>query len=51
MVKFRSGAKKILIPALDMVQMAKVPPELMSKFQLIIYSDPIDSVFKAVGVE
>jgi len=46
-----SGAKKILIPALDMAQMAKVPPELMSKFQLIIYSDPIDAVFKAVGVE
>jgi ATP-dependent Lon protease len=46
-----SGAKKILIPALDMIQMAVVPAELMSKFQLIIYSDPIDAVFKAVGVE
>lgn len=46
-----SGAKKILIPAIDMTQMAKVPAELMSKFQLIIYSDPIDAVFKAVGVE
>lgn len=46
-----SGAKKILLPALDMSQMAKVPPELMSKFQLLIYSDPIDAVFKAVGVE
>jgi ATP-dependent Lon protease len=46
-----AGAKKILLPALDMVQMAKVPPELMSKFQLIIYADPIDAVFKAVGVE
>ena len=45
-----SGAKKILIPAIDMAQMVKVPPELMSKFQLIIYSDPIDAVFKAVGV-
>ncbi len=46
-----SGAKKVLIPALDMAQMANVPPELMSKFQLIIYSSPIDAVFKAVGVE
>jgi ATP-dependent Lon protease len=46
-----AGAKKILLPALDMAQMAKVPPELMSKFQLIIYADPIDAVFKAVGVE
>ena len=46
-----AGAKKILLPALDMAQMAKVPPELMSKFQLVIYADPIDAVFKAVGVE
>ncbi len=46
-----SGAKKILIPALDIAQLAKVPPELMSKFQLVIYSDPIDAVFKAVGVD
>jgi len=46
-----AGAKKILLPALDMAQMAKVPPELMSKFQLIIYADPIDAVFKAVGVK
>jgi len=45
-----SGAKKILIPTIDMVQMAKVPPELMSKFQLLIYSNPIDAIFKAVGL-
>ena len=31
--------------------MAKVPPKLLSKFQLVLYSDPIDAVFKAVGVE
>ena len=46
-----SGAKKVLIPALDMSQMGNVPPELMSKFQLVIYSSPIDAVFKALGVE
>lgn len=45
-----AGAKKVLIPVVDMVNMGKVPPELMSKFQLLIYSDPIDAVFKAVGV-
>ncbi len=43
--------KPLLSQTLDMAQMAKVPPELMSKFQLIIYSDPIDAVFKALGVE
>jgi ATP-dependent Lon protease len=46
-----SGAKKVLIPALDMANIASVPSELMSKFQLIIYSSPIDAVFKALGVE
>lgn len=46
-----AGAKKVLIPVVDMVNMGKVPPELMSKFQLLIYTDPIDAVFKAIGVQ
>jgi len=45
-----AGAKKVLIPVVDMVNMGKVPPELMSKFQLLIYSDPIDAVFKSIGI-
>ena len=32
-----------------MVHIGKVPPELLSKFQLLIYSDPIDAVFKVIG--
>jgi len=46
-----SGAKRVLIPAVDMAQMANVPTDLMSKFQLIIYSTPIEAVFKSLGVE
>ena len=46
-----AGAKKVLIPVVDMVHIGKVPPELLSKFQLLIYSDPIDAVFKAIGVD
>lgn len=46
-----SGAKKILIPAADMVQLGKVPADLISKFSLVIYSDPIDAAFKAMGLE
>lgn len=46
-----AGAKKVLIPVVDMVNMGKVPPELMSKFQLLIYSDPIDAVFKSIGIQ
>lgn len=46
-----SGAKKILLPAASMMDLATVPPELMSAFQLVPYSDPADAVFKALGVE
>ncbi len=45
-----SGAKKILIPAIDMVQLSKVPADILSKFSLLIYSDPIDAAFKAMGL-
>lgn len=46
-----SGAKKILLPVASMMDLATVPPELMSAFQLVPYSDPADAVFKALGVE
>ena len=46
-----SGTKKVLIPAVDMTQLAKVPTDLISKFSLIIYSDPVDTAFKAMGLE
>lgn len=46
-----SGAKKILLPAASMMDLATVPPELMSAFQLVPYSGPVDAVFKALGVE
>ena len=45
-----SGAKKVLIPASDMAQLGKVPTDLVSKFSLVIYSDPIDAAFKAMGL-
>ena len=45
-----SGAKKVLIPATDMAQLSKVPADLISKFSLLIYSDPIDAAFKAMGL-
>lgn len=45
-----SGAKKILIPAVDMVQLGKVPADLISKFSLVVYSDPVDAAFKAMGL-
>lgn len=46
-----SGAKKVLIPAVDMAQLAKVPTDLISKFSLVVYADPVDAAFKAMGLE
>lgn len=45
-----AGAKKVLIPASSVVDLQTVPPELLIKVQPIFYSDPIDSVYKALGV-
>jgi ATP-dependent Lon protease len=46
-----SGAKKVVVPASDMAKMANVPSDLFSKFSLLVYTDPINAVFKALGVE
>lgn len=45
-----AGAKKVLIPASSVVDFQTVPSDLLIKVQPIFYSDPIDSVFKALGV-
>lgn len=46
-----SGAKKVLIPSSSFVDIATVPPELMSAFQLIPYQSAEDAVYKALGVD
>lgn len=46
-----SGAKRVLIPSTSFVDIATVPPDLMSAFQLIPYQSAEDAVFKALGVE
>jgi ATP-dependent Lon protease len=45
-----AGAKKVLIPASSVVDFQTVPADLLIKVQPIFYSDPIDAVFKALGV-
>ena len=45
------GAKKILLPMSSVVDIPSVPGELFAKFQTSFYSDPVDAVFKAIGVE
>jgi ATP-dependent Lon protease len=50
-VAFDAGAKRILIPMSSVIDIPTVPGELFSKFQISFYSDPVDAVFKALGVE
>ena len=45
-----AGAKKVLIPAASVMDLQTVPPDLLVKVQPMFYSDPIDAVFKALGV-
>jgi ATP-dependent Lon protease len=48
---FDAGAKKMLIPMSSVGDIPSVPGELFAKFQISFYSDPIDAVFKALGVD
>ncbi len=50
-VAFDAGAKRILIPMSSVSDIPTVPGELFAKFQISFYADPVDAVFKAVGVE
>lgn len=45
-----AGAKRVLIPAASVVDLQTVPADLLVKVQPVFYADPIDAVFKALGV-
>ena len=48
---FDSGAKRILLPMASVGDIPSIRGELFAKFQTSFYSDPVDAVFKALGVE
>ena len=50
-VAFNAGAKRVLLPMSSVGAIPTVPGELFAKFQTSFYSDPIDAVFKALGVD
>jgi len=50
-VAFNAGAKRILLPVSSVSAIPSVPGELFAKFQTSFYADPVDAVFKALGVE
>jgi ATP-dependent Lon protease len=49
-VAFDAGAKRLLLPLSNAVDIASVPPELFGKFQTAFYTDPADAVLKAMGL-
>ncbi|MFO7876140.1 MAG: BREX system Lon protease-like protein BrxL [Desulfovermiculus sp.] len=50
-VAFDAGAKRVLLPMSSVGDIPSVPGELFAKFQTSFYSDPVDAVFKGLGVE
>lgn len=49
-VALEAGATKILIPMSSAGDIPTVPAETFTKFQVSFYSDPVDAVYKALGV-
>jgi predicted ATP-dependent Lon-type protease len=50
-VAFDAGAKRVALPMNNAADIATIPPELFTKFQVSFYGDPVDGVFKALGVD
>lgn len=46
-----AGAKRLLLPVASVKDIPTIPGELFAKFQTGFYADPVDAVFKALGVE
>lgn len=50
-VAFDAGAKKVALPMSSAADIPTIPVELFTKFQTSFYADPVDSAFKALGVD
>ncbi len=50
-VAFDAGAKKVALPMSSAADIPTIPVELFTKFQTGFYADPVDAVFKALGVD
>ena len=46
-----SGGTRVLLPMASASDIPTVPAELFSKFQISFYADPVDAVYKALGVQ
>lgn len=50
-VAFDAGAKRILLLMAIVKDIPTISGELFAKFQTSFYTDPVDAVFKALGVQ
>jgi ATP-dependent Lon protease len=50
-VGFDAGAKRVALPMSSAADIPNIPPELFTKFQTSFYADPVDAVFKVLGVD
>lgn len=50
-VGFDAGAKKVALPMSSAADIPNIPAELFTKFQTSFYADPVDAVFKVLGVD
>ncbi|MCA6065373.1 protease Lon-related BREX system protein BrxL [Thalassolituus marinus] len=50
-VAFDGGGKKVALPITSAADIPTVPGELFTRFQTSFYADPVDAVFKALGVD
>lgn len=46
-----NSRRKVLLPMASAFDIPTVPAELFSKFQISFYADPVDAVYKALGVQ
>jgi ATP-dependent Lon protease len=50
-VAFDAGAKRVALPMSSAADIPSIPAELFTKFQASFYADPVDAVFKVLGVD
>ena len=50
-VAFDAGAKKVALSMSSAADIPTIPVELFTKFQTSFYADPVDAVFKGLGVD
>lgn len=50
-VAFDAGGKRVALPMSSAADIPSIPAELFTKFQTSFYADPVDAVFKALGVD